>query len=212
MNPRLRRLQADYELMREVFSGHPHVTVRALGRPFPPERYALEFRVRGLYLADGQPQYRDVHRIELSLPRRYPAEKPYVVPLDPVFHPNIREFVCIADHWAAGTTLADVVIKVGDMLQWRVYNCASPLDAEAARWAAEHEASGLFPLGDADLGVADVDVTVRSGSAVAREAPPTQPPSAELVAEPRALPPISDVRQAQDAELVVLVRGGDSWT
>jgi ubiquitin-protein ligase len=215
MNPRLRRLQADYELMREVFSGHPHIGMEPMGRPFPPERYALDFRVRGLHLAGGQPDYRDAHRLEMTLPRRYPAEKPYVVPIDPIFHPNIREFVCIADYWAADSMLADVVIKLGDMIQWRVYNCSSPLDAQAARWALEHESSGLFPIGDVDLGVEEVNVQVRGepGRAVEIEDGPAFSTSAEeLVADSLALPPIAGAQTPEDSELVVLVHRGQSWT
>jgi ubiquitin-protein ligase len=172
MNPRIRRLQSDYELLREVFSGHPHVSIEPIGSRLPPESYRVEFRLRGLYLDGDQPAYRDVHRTEISLPRRYPAERPYVVPLAPIFHPNIRDYFCIADYWAAGTTLADVVAKLGDMIQWRVYNPASPLDVLAAKWAVEQEPRGLFPIGNVDLGVADFEVEVRP-----REAPLLAPVS-----------------------------------
>jgi ubiquitin-protein ligase len=172
MNPRLRRLQADYDDVRETFSGHPHVTVSPVGSRRPPESYRVVYRLRGLVLEGEQPNYRDLHEVEIMLPRHYPAEKPYVVPLTPVFHPNIRDYYCIADYWAAGTSLTDVIIKLGDMIQWRVYNPASPLDAIAARWASEQEPSGIFPIGRVDLGVADFDVGVKSRS---------EPPTEELV-------------------------------
>jgi ubiquitin-protein ligase len=162
MNPRLRRLQSDFDSVRETFSGHPHVSVEAIGSRLPPENYRVAYRLRGIYLSGDQPAYRDLHQVEIMLPRQYPAEKPYVVPLEPIFHPNIRDYFCIADYWAAGTTLADVVVKLGDMIQWRIYNTASPLDAIAAKWAAEQEPNGLFPIGNVDLGVADVDIGVRS--------------------------------------------------
>jgi len=210
MDPRLRRLQSDYELVREVFSGHPHVALTPLGTRLPPENYRVEFRLRGLVLEGDQPAYRDVHHAEIMLPRRYPAEKPYVVPLEPIFHPNIRDYFCIADYWAAGTTLADVIVKLGDMIQWRVYNTASPLDAIAARWAAEQEYSGIFPIGNVDLGVADFEVAIRSH---AREQPiPAQETEPELAPvavmpdpadEPAMLPPPPD---DDDDGLVVMLR------
>lgn len=165
LNPRLRRLQSDFELVRDVFSGHPHVTVNPVGTRLPPETYRIEYRLRGLYLNGEQPEFRDVHEVELMLPRRYPAEKPYAVPTTPIFHPNIREYFCIADYWAAGTTLVDVIAKMGDMIQWRIYNIASPLDGIAARWAAQQEGSDLLPIGNVDLGVAEVEVEVRSRTA-----------------------------------------------
>lgn len=162
MNPRLRRLQSDYDEVRELFSGHPHVSVEPRGTQRPPESYRVEYRLVGLYLEGEQPSYREQHAVDIMLPRNYPAEKPYCVPLTPVFHPNVRDYFCIADYWAAGTSLADVIVKLGDMLQWRVYNPASPLDAVSAKWAVEQERAGLFPVGDVDLGVAEVAVTLRS--------------------------------------------------
>ena len=144
------------------------------------------------------------------LPRRYPAEKPYVVPLEPIFHPNIRDYFCIADYWAAGTTLADVIVKLGDMIQWRIYNTASPLDAIAARWAAEQEYSGIFPIGNVDLGVADFEIAIRSSAAEqpipAPETAPTLAPVAILAEpedEPATMPlPADD----EDDGLVVMLR------
>jgi ubiquitin-protein ligase len=170
MNPRLRRLQSDYDLVREVFSGHPHVFVEPAGTRLPPESYHVRFSVRGLTLVGEQPTYRDEHAVDILLPRNYPAEKPYCVPLAPIFHPNIRDYFCIADYWAAGTTLVDVIVKLGDMIQWRIYNPASPLDAIAARWAQQQEPTGLFPVGDVDLGVAEVEIGLRSRPDVALDA------------------------------------------
>lgn len=218
MNPRLRRLQSDYDLVREVYSGHPHVAVEPVGSTLPPESYRVQMRLRGLYLRGDQPDYRDLHNLEIMLPRRYPAEKPFVVPLEPIFHPNIREYFCIADYWAAGTTLADVIAKLGDMIQWRTYNTASPLDAIAARWAVEQEPAGLFPIGNVDLGVADFDIAVKPAAAAAAEAP--LPSAAEAlapiaievdgvdVAESQSIAPEGSAN-AEDDDLVVLIRSHD---
>jgi ubiquitin-protein ligase len=209
MNPRLRRLQSDYELVREVFSGHPHVSIEPIGSRLPPESYRVAYRLRGLYLDGDQPDYRDLHQVEIMLPRHYPAEKPYVVPLEPIFHPNIRDYFCIADYWAAGTTLADVVVKLGDMIQWRVYNVASPLDAIAAKWASEQEPMGLFPVGNVDLGVADFDIAVRS-----RAAPEAETPSLAPVTVIDVSPELGDSVVVQeddeDEEFVVLLRTRES--
>lgn len=202
MNPRLRRLQSDYDLVREIFSGHPHVSIEPIGRRLPPESYRVEFRLRGLYLNGEQPDYRDVHTAEIMLPLHYPAEKPYVVPLTPVFHPNIQEFFCIADYWAAGTTLADVLAKLGDMIQWRVYNYASPLDAVAASWAIEQEPTGLFPIGDVDLGVPDFDVEVRAKDTLE----PASVGAAEIGDGKQSLKVIEPHLAVGDGELVVLLR------
>ena len=53
--------------------------------------------------------------------------------------------------WATGpTTLRR------NRFQDRRYNRSSPLDALAAHWARYKEPSGAFPVGDVDLGVADL--------------------------------------------------------
>ena len=195
MNPRLRRLQSDYELVREVYSGHPYVTIAPIGSWKPPESYRVEFRVRGLYLKGDQPQYRDIHHAEIMLPLCYPAERPQIVPLTPIFHPNIRDYFCIADYWAAGTTLADVVTKLGDMIQWRIYNPASPLDAHAAKWAIAQESTGLFPVGHIDLGVPDIAVKVRSQAAVSLS-------PVDVLTLPNAVEP----RGPEEEEPIVLLR------
>jgi ubiquitin-protein ligase len=189
-NPRLRRLQADYENVRAEFSGHPHVTVEAVGDRTPPERYHVQFRLRGLVLDGDQPSFRDFHEVDITLPRSYPAEKPYCVPLEPIFHPNIKDYFCIADYWAAGTSLVDVITKLGEMIQWRLYNPRSPLDAIAARWAVQQEQSGIdiFPVGKVDLGVADFSIELRSGSR-----------------EPN-LAPLGDVSGEPDLDFIVALR------
>ena len=43
--------------------------------------------------------------------------------------------ICVGDHWTAGERLADLVVRIGEMLSYQLYNVRSPLDGEAAMWA-----------------------------------------------------------------------------
>ena len=168
MNPRLRRLQADYEDVRDVYSGHPQVHVEPVGQRLPPEKYSVGYKVSGLRLVGDRPDNLEAeqvqvetvkeHTVEIMLPRLYPAEKPYVVPTSPIFHPNVKDYYCLVDdeYWAPSTRLVDLIAKIGNMIQYRLYNLSSPLDALAAHWARYKEPSGAFPVGDVDLGVADL--------------------------------------------------------
>jgi ubiquitin-protein ligase len=164
MDPRLRRLQADYQGVRDLFSGHPHVSIEPAEERRPPERYRVTYRLQGLTLESEQPVLREVHNVVITLPRDYPRGKPYCVPLDPIFHPNIRDYFCIADHWAASMSLADVIVTLGDMIQWKSYNPRSPLDAIAAKWAVEQERtqSNLFPIGNVNLGVGEFEIALKN--------------------------------------------------
>jgi len=168
--PRLRRLAADYEAVRAEFSGHPHVHVEPLGGHLPPESYRVTFRVRGLRLNGNQPEPVDEHEVEIKLPLRYPRDKPLCLARTPVFHPNVKEAYCIQDYWAAGQSLVDTIAKIADMIQYRVYNPASPLDATAARWASAN--SSLFPIGNVTVGTPEVQITLgRRPVAPVAEAP-----------------------------------------
>jgi ubiquitin-protein ligase len=168
-SPRLRRLAADYEALRSDFSGHPAVRVQPVGQ-LPPERYVVDYQIPGLVLNGTTPEHSELHRVEIQLPAGYPREQPYCVPLTPIFHPNVSSHYCINDYWAAGEPLSDVVAKIGAMIQYRIYNTKSPLDATAAYWAAQHPE--LFPIGHVDFGMPepqievsdDLDIQIKDGA------------------------------------------------
>lgn len=154
MNPRLKRLENDYLEIRKRFDGDPHLTVVPVG-PAPPQQYQVTYRVPSLRLdgASGNTPY--IVRqtvVNISLPVGYPREKPHAESLDVVFHPNFGSWVCIADFWSPAQSLADIIVLIGDMLQWRKYNIRSPLNAVAAEWAVAHQAE--IPLDSIEVGSA----------------------------------------------------------
>jgi len=146
---RLRRLAADHEMVRRHFADHPRIrVVEALGDP--PERYRFELRVKGLVLQNQEIVAKDTHLVEVFLTLGYPRQAPQCRMLTPVFHPNIAPHaVCIGDHWSAGQSLAEVVIRIGEMIAFQSYNVKSPLNGAAARWAEENAAS--LPIDPSDL-------------------------------------------------------------
>jgi len=165
-SPRLRRISADYQAIRAEFSGHPYVTVQPVGPP-PPEVYRIEFRLKGLVLQGQQPVVSERHLVELVLPLSYPREQPLIRPLTPVFHPNVNDdHYCLTDYWSAGETLADIVAKIGDIIQWRTYNVHSPLNATAALWARESER--YLPIGNVELRQAEVEIKLIDGGAASQ--------------------------------------------
>lgn len=150
MNPRMRRLAADYDELRRRFAGHSDVQIQIIG-PEPPERYRILFNVPTLRI-DAQNNPVIVHQtvVDITLPAGYPREKPFAVALDPVFHPNFSsDHICIADFWSPAQSLADIVVQIADMLQWRRYNIHSPLNAIAADWASSHTAQ--LPIGHVEV-------------------------------------------------------------
>lgn len=160
MNPHQRRLQADYDRMIPGFAGHPFITVEAIG-PLPPEGYRVLYRVPGLRLdAENRLHRVSHHVIHIQLPAGYPREKPYCTSADQVFHPNFGAYVCIADFWSPSQSLLDIVVQIGDMLQYKLFNTRSPLNAVAARWVTEHV--NELPLASLDLLPQEPEIKLRA--------------------------------------------------
>jgi hypothetical protein len=160
--PRLRRLYADAQAVRDEFAGHPYIKVTPLyGNP--PEAYEIVYNVPGVVLEEGtsRPVIRNEHRARIYLHKDYPREKPKCVMETPIFHPNFGSYICIDDYWAAGETLVDIIIHIGQMIQYQNYNPKSPLNPVAARWATQH--ADLFPVGKLDLYQADLDIDLDVG-------------------------------------------------
>lgn len=136
LSPRLRRLTAEAAELADAFNGHPAVHVQPVGVQ-PPERFRVTYAVPGLRQnADGSIARAPTHVVDITLPATYPREQPYCVPVSPVFHPNISDHVCIADHWSPSRSLVDVVTQIGQMLQFEIFNTRSPLNAIAAQWVS----------------------------------------------------------------------------
>ena len=151
---RMRRIAADWEQIKKEFSGHQYIQVTPIG-PEPPEKYHVTYFVTGIYmLPNGQIARLNRHEVEITLHSDYPRYKPLCKILTPIWHPNFRDGqICIGDIWGAGESLCDIIINIGDMIQYKSWNSYSPLSADAAQWAIKNK--DMFPVGNADLHKAD---------------------------------------------------------
>ena len=98
MGLRDRRLTSDAAaLARMEALGGPIRVLEADGDP--PERYKLEYRVRGLAVKGDDVIPVNRHVVEVFLTLAYPRQAPQCRMLTPVFHPNIAPHaICIGDH------------------------------------------------------------------------------------------------------------------
>jgi ubiquitin-protein ligase len=148
---RQRRLRADHESVTRAFESHPHIRIKD-AEGDPPERYRIEYRVKGLAVKNGEVVEKTDHLVEVYLTLSYPRQSPQCRMLTPVFHPNIAPHaICIGDHWSAGESLATLIARIGELITFQSYNTKSPLNGEAARWADEH--MDRLPLQRVDLSV-----------------------------------------------------------
>jgi len=161
MNMRLKRLQADYERIRLAFGERSPIQIKAVyGNP--PEKYHMVYRVKGLALQGGKVAAKSEHQVEINLTAGYPRQAPQCRMLTPVFHPNIAPHaICIGDHWAAAESLADLIVRIGEMISYQSYNTKSPLNGDAARYADTHAKE--FPVDATDLSLPDLGAPAPSG-------------------------------------------------
>ena len=146
MNPRLRRLKNDYERVVAELSGSEYVSVKAVSGD-PPTHYQVTYLLTGLMwdASAGAAKQIGEHVVDISLPAGYPKQAPRCTIRTAMWHPNIGDYVCIGDYWSAGVTLADIIVHIGDMIQYRSYNLGSPVNNAAAAWAQRNTRS--FPVG-----------------------------------------------------------------
>jgi ubiquitin-protein ligase len=139
-SPRERRLASDLRQMTELAASGA-LAFRSEGDP--PERYRVLVTVPGLARSGDELGVRDLHRFETYLHRDYPRRPPLVQWLTPVFHPNLlgperNGGVCIGS-WSASESLADLCLRLRELVAWRALNADDALDPEAAAWAREHD-------------------------------------------------------------------------
>lgn len=165
-SPRMRRMKADHELMKELAARSDLISFKAISPipNLPPERYIVTFKCKSIVDVDrqGNPKYGNTHQVEIYLHNQYPQRWPGMKWLTPIWHPNINHLngsVCIdAAWWTASRSLDRLVVMLGEMLQWKNFHDDPtkppfPWDPEAARWSREYRRKNpnAFPIDQREL-------------------------------------------------------------
>ncbi len=165
-SPRMRRLRADHELMKELASRSDLISfeARVARLNLPPETYIVTYKCKGIIDVDrqGNPKFGSHHRVEIYLHNQYPQRWPGMKWLTPIWHPNINHLngsVCIdAAWWTASRSLDRLVVMLGEMLQYKNFHDDPtkppfPWDPEAARWCREYRKGhpAAFPVDEREL-------------------------------------------------------------
>ena len=148
------QLADDYGQLKEFLELYPLITIlRVEGDP--PDHYELAYHLRGYVRTDdGAVGIGTDHQVRISLPFGYPHFAPIAKPLTPIFHPDVDPAAFrIADHWQQNPSLADLVLRIGEMICGSVYQLDEPFNREAADWYAAHQ--GQLPLDT--LSLADIE-------------------------------------------------------
>lgn len=159
VSPRMRRLAADREAVRTRFSGSEHVKVTP-GPGNPPDYYEVAYHLSGLVRDGDSAVVTHEHHAVVRLGAGYPRSAPFVEATTDIFHPNVAGHYCIGDVWTPAQSIADVIEKVGDMIQWRIFNVHSALNADAALYATENPE--VLPIGDVVLSPPEASIAIKA--------------------------------------------------
>ena len=131
------RLRNDYQRIRDLVDRSDFIHVVATEGE-PAEKYLIRFTCRGVEKVSpgGKPVYRDTHDVSVYLHSEYPLKQPQLKWLTPMFHPNIHVTcaVCIGAWWPA-KTLDELLLTLGEMVQYKNFDPQDPMNSRAATWA-----------------------------------------------------------------------------
>ena len=148
LHGRRARLLLEYEKLINLQKRSEFIRVEPVNpiEGMPPENYLITFTCRGVsgLNDDKSPQFTEFHQVSMKLSSNFPNQEPYLKWLTPIWHPNIEHLephhVCTnnVQNWYSTKSLDDLVVTLGEMVQYRRYHAAwvapFPLDKEAADW------------------------------------------------------------------------------
>ncbi len=145
------RLRNDYGHVRSLVNRSEFINILTTDGD-PVEKYLIRYTCQGVekITPSGKPLLRDVHEVSIYLHAEYPLKQPQLKWLTPIFHPNIHVTgaVCIGAWWAA-KTLDELLMTLGEMIQYKNYDPRDPMNSKAAAWALRNKR--LFPVDRRDL-------------------------------------------------------------
>lgn len=148
-NARDLRLQSDCRHLRALALGSGGTLAIESVKGVPADQYVLIYRCRGIErLEHGRPVYRDLHRVSIRLPSKYPAPiaPPRVQLLTPLYHPHVyKNLVVCMGSWQTSEFLDQFALRLGALLQFEREYLAiqDPANEEAVEWAKKNRL--LFP-------------------------------------------------------------------
>lgn len=145
-NIRETRLRNDYNRVRDLVNRSELIHIVSTDGD-PVERYLIRFTCKSVekLSSSGKPIFRESHEVAVYLHAEYPLKQPQLKWQTPIFHPNIHVTgaVCIGAWWAA-KTLDELLLTLGEMVQFKNYDPKDPMNSKAAAWAMRNKR--LFPI------------------------------------------------------------------
>jgi hypothetical protein len=152
---RMQHRQYEFSRISKIFPTHSYINVKeAAGTP--PDKYLVVYHVDGLTQNGKSIEAKSEHTLELTLPDKYPAEPPKARMVTALFHPNVSaEMIDLKGIWTPETSLADCLVRIGELIAFQRYSTDAPLNGDAAQWVFRNKS--LLPLSDVELGYTEIE-------------------------------------------------------
>lgn len=168
MDARQRRLLADMNRLMDLCKRSSKIGIQPINGLY--DRYIVTFTCKGLVWLTGRPRpsVTTEHRLEVYLHLDYPRLPPRLQWLTDIFHPNIlppaqNGGVCIG-RWTPAETLDQLILRIGEMIQYKNYSTKDALNLHAAAWAEQNAAAlpvETTPLIDSAASIIDITLGAR---------------------------------------------------
>ncbi len=134
-----------YRQISERFLSHPLISVKPV-QGDPPDQYSITYTITGLTQGEqDQVSETSKHVIELSIPFGFPHFPPSCKPTSNIFHPDFDPgAICIGDFWEQNSSLPDLIVHIGKMINGEFYSSQDTFNDDAASWY--HDNIEKFPL------------------------------------------------------------------
>jgi ubiquitin-protein ligase len=140
------RLKNDYKNLRSITKkAKKYITLEPQGNP--PDFYVVKVRdIPGIMdIKRGKPVISKSHKLVINLKGNYPAEKPEIRFLTPIFHPYVFKNmkVCVTDGWSPAFSLDELFVEIINRIQCEspVFpsTVATPANSDALKWYRNNE-------------------------------------------------------------------------
>ena len=159
------RLASEFERIKELTNRSSKINFKILHEERSsslPDKYEITYKLKSItgINEDKSPKYGEEHKMQITLPPGWPAagSPPDYYILTDIWHPNIKStdpykgHVCInSKAIATHEGLDDLVVRIGELLQWKNYLAEDkppyPEDTVVAEWVREYaEPKGIVNL------------------------------------------------------------------
>jgi len=163
--PRDRKLAREYQRVQDLVERSSKISFKILHETRSsklPDKYEITYQLRSIVSIndDKSPNYGRQHKLQITLPPNWPAadSPPDYYMQTEIWHPNIKStdpykgHVCInSKAIAIHEGLDDLILRVGELLQWKNYLAEDkppyPEDLTVAEWVREYaEPKGIVSL------------------------------------------------------------------